>query len=104
MLTKEKAFARAAVDEVFVRNSKDFHNTCQLLLLVLAREDRETCIQLSQDTTQTPHVDGHMIVHAEDNFRGAVEPTLDIRVDLFVFEATTAKINNLDCALSRVAQ
>ncbi len=81
VLTKEKAFARAAVDEVFVRNAEDLHDTRQLLLLVLSREDRETCVQLSENTTQTPHIDGHVVVHAENNSRGTVEPTLDVRVD-----------------------
>jgi hypothetical protein len=42
MLTKKDPLARALVDEIFVWNAKDFHNTRELLLFVLARKDRES--------------------------------------------------------------
>ena len=63
--TEEEPLARAAVDEVLVRDAEHLHDASKLFLLVLTREDREAGVELSHDTPETPHVDRHMIVHAE---------------------------------------
>jgi hypothetical protein len=46
MPTKKDPLARALVDKIIVRNAKNFHDTRQLLLFVLARKDRESREQL----------------------------------------------------------
>lgn len=81
-VTEEQPLAGTAVDKLLVRHSEDFHDTRQLLLFVLAGEDGESRIQLCQDAAQTPHIDGHVVVHAENNFWGTIEATLDVCVDL----------------------
>ena len=79
--TKEEPFAGTAVDEVLVWGAKNLHDTRQLLLLIFTREDGKAGVQLSKDATQTPHVDGHMIIHAKDDFGRAIEATLNIGID-----------------------
>lgn len=37
-------------------------------------------VELCQDAAEAPHIDGHVIVHAENDLRGAVETTLNVRV------------------------
>jgi hypothetical protein len=89
-----------------------------LLLLVLTREDGEASVQLGQDATKTPHVDSHVIVHAKNDFRRAVETTLDVCVHykgvshatasgtteptLFVFEAAATEVDHLQSTLARM--
>jgi hypothetical protein len=43
-LTKKDPLARALIDEIFVRNSKNLHNARELLLFILPRENREPCV------------------------------------------------------------
>jgi len=62
-----------------------------------------------------------MIVHAKNNFRGSIEPTLNVGVDcktdqnpkescqtishtFLMFEAATAEIDHFDCAFSWMAE
>lgn len=104
MVIKKNSLPRAFVDEIFVWNTKDFHDTGQLLLFILAGENWEPSVQLSQNATQTPDIDCHMIVHTKDNFWGAIETTLNIGVDLFVLEAATTEVDDFDSALRRVPQ
>ena len=49
--TEKESLARAATNEVLIRDAENLHDTCKLLLLVLAREDREARVQLSHDAT-----------------------------------------------------
>ena len=67
VITEEEPLARAAVDKVLVRYAEHFHDASKLLLLVLTREDREASVQLSHDAAETPHIDRHVIVHAEND-------------------------------------
>lgn len=73
-------------------------------MLVLSGEDREPGIKLGHDATQTPHVDGHMVVHAQNDFRRSIKPALYVGVDLLVLEAATTKVNDLDGALGRMPE
>ena len=67
--TKEESLSLTAVDEVLIRDAEDFHDASKLFLLILTREDREASVELCHDAAETPHVDGHMIVHAQDDLR-----------------------------------
>ena len=80
-LTKEELLSRTPVDEVLVRNAEDLHDARQLFLLVLAGEYWEAGVKLGEDAPEAPHVDGHMVVHSEDDLGRTVESTLDVRVD-----------------------
>jgi len=84
VVVEEESLSGATIDEVLIWGPQDLHDTRQLLLLVFAREDRESCIELGEDATQTPHVDSHVIVHAQDDFRRPIETTLNISIDLLV--------------------
>ena len=86
------------------RRAKDLHDTGKLFLFVLARKDWIAGVELGQDTPQTPHINGHAIRHAEDDFGGTVESTLDICVHLLIFKAAGAKIDDFDFGGHRMHQ
>lgn len=46
---EKQSFPGTALDQVFLGNPQDFHNTGQLFLLVLPREDRVASVEFSQD-------------------------------------------------------
>lgn len=60
--------------------TEDFHDTGQLFDLVLAREERETGIELGKDAAEAEHVYGHGVVEAEYHLGRAVETALDVCV------------------------
>lgn len=86
------------------RDPEDFHEHLHLLLLVLAGEDGEADEELGDDAPEAPHVDGHGVRQAQDHFRRAVEPALDVRVDLLVLEAARPEVHDLDPRLVRLLQ
>jgi len=43
--------------------------------------------QFSEDTAETPHVDGQTVARAEDDLGRSVEPRLNVRVDTLVLIA-----------------
>lgn len=104
IIIEEEPFPRAAVNEVLVWGPQYLHNTRQLLLLVFTGEDGEASEQFGKDATQTPHINAHVIVHAKDDLRRTVEAALNVRVDLFVFEAAAPKVNDFDGALGGMLQ
>lgn len=55
-LTEEQSFTRRAIDEMFVRQTHHFHDASELLLFILARENRVPCVHLCNDTAETPHL------------------------------------------------
>jgi hypothetical protein len=85
---KKQLLAGALLDQVLLGRTKDFHDTGKLLLLILSREDGIAREQLSQDTTQTPHINRHTVGHSKNNLWGTVETTLNVGIDLFILEAT----------------
>lgn len=89
---------------MFLGRTKYFHDASQLLLLVLSWEDGVAREQFCKDTTQTPHVDGQTIAHAQNDLGRSVESRLDVRVDLFRFEAAGSEINDLDLRVQGVRQ
>ena len=46
--------------------------------LVLAAEQRLSCVHLDQDAAEAPHVNGQVVGDAEQHLRGAVEAALDV--------------------------
>jgi hypothetical protein len=44
--TEEELLSLGTVDNIPIWYTEDFHDTCQLLMLVLTREDRYTGVQL----------------------------------------------------------
>lgn len=50
--------------------------------LIGATEERLSCVHLHQDAPQRPHVDGQVVRHPQQNLRRAVEPALDVLIDL----------------------
>jgi hypothetical protein len=89
---------------VFLWWPKDLHDAGQLLLFILAREDRISSVKLGQNTTQTPHVNRQSIRHSENDFWGAVESRLDVSVDFLVLVAARSEINNLDLRACRMGK
>lgn len=71
-----------------------------MLLFVLSREERISGVELGKDASQGPHVDGHVVRHAQNDLGGAVEAGLDIGVHFLILKTTASKINNLDAGLS----
>lgn len=65
-------------------------------MLVLTGENGVASIELREDTTQTPHIDGHTIRHAKNDFRRPIKSALDVGVYLFVLETTRTKVDHLD--------
>ena len=45
------------VNHGFREHAEELHDELKLLLLVISGEERFSCVQLSQDTTERPHVD-----------------------------------------------
>lgn len=93
---EEQLLPSALLDKVFLRRPKHLHDTGKLLLFILSGENRIPSEEFGQDTAHTPHVDGHTVRHAKNDFRGAIEPTLNVRVHLLVLEAARAKVNHPD--------
>lgn len=89
---------------MLLRWSKHFHNASKLLLLILARKNGHTSVELSQDAANTPHVDWQAIRHPQYHLRGSIETRLDIGIYLFIFEAARAKVNYLEVGTHRVLE
>ena len=84
--------------------TENLHDTRELLLFVFSREYRIACEQFGQYTSHTPHIDRHAIRHAQNDFRGTVETTLNISVHLFVLETARSEINRSNVRGQRVNQ
>ena len=74
----------------------DLHHECHVVLLVLSREERLPNVQLVQYAAEGPHINACCVGDAEHNLRGTIETTLNVGVNLLVFEATRAKVDNFD--------
>ena len=70
-----------------------------MLLLVFTREQRIPNIKLVQDAAETPHVDGSVVRYAENDLGSSVEARLNVCINFFVREATTAEVDDLDSRL-----
>ena len=81
---EEGAGALAGVQELLRRHAQDLHGAGQLVRLVFPGKERVTGEELGQDASEAPHVDGHAVLPAQDDLRGAIEAALDVGVDALV--------------------
>lgn len=93
---KEQLSAGAFLNEVLFRWSKDFHNACELLLLVFTREYRDPSEEFRHNASNTPHINRQAIGHSKYNLGGSVESRLNVRVDLLIFKTTGAEVDDLN--------
>lgn len=89
---------------MFLGRTENFHYTRQLLLFVLAREDRVTSKKFSKDTAERPHVNWHPVCHPENDLWRTVEARLDIGIDLLVFHAAGSEVDDLDLRASGMGE
>lgn len=89
---------------MFLGRPENLHDASQLFLFILAGEDGITGIEFRQNTSDAPHIDGHAIRHAEDDFGRPVEARLNVGIHLFVFEATRAKVDDFDLRVHGMCQ
>jgi hypothetical protein len=87
-----------------VRRAENLHDTCQLLLLVLTREDRVACPKLRENAAETPHINPQTIATAQNNLRASIKARLDVRVHLLLLPTTRPKIDNADVGFARFAE
>ena len=87
VLVEEHLAAGCARQHTPWRHALDLHHESHVLLLVLAREQRVPHVELVEDASETPHVDGCCVGDSEDDLGGPVESGLDVGVDLFVLVA-----------------
>lgn len=85
-------------------DSFDLHDALDLFLLVLACEDWESNVELVQDATERPHIDGWRVSDAHHDLWGSVETTLDVRVELVRLVGSTSKVDYLDATLVGLTQ
>lgn len=81
LLTKEYSFPFPLLNELSVWIPKDLHDTGQLFLFILAREDGKSSVHFRQDAAEAPHVDSHVVLDAQNDLGRSIESTLDIRID-----------------------
>ena len=94
--TEKHFFTRAAIDKVAIRDALNLHDARELLLFVFARKQWVAGVKFGKDTSETPHVDRHVVRHAQDDLGRAVETTLNVSVHLFILQTTASKVNDFD--------
>jgi hypothetical protein len=67
----------------------------QLVLLVIASKERVSSEELTNNTRQTPHVDGTRIARTHNHLWCPVVARLNVRVDLLLFVAAGPKVDHL---------
>lgn len=80
-LTKEQLSPRRPIQDMPFRHAQHFHDARQLLVFILPGEDGHASIQLRQNTTETPHVNRHSVVHPQYDFGASIETRLNVGVD-----------------------
>ncbi len=53
-------------------------------------------MKFCDDASETPYINLAVIGESEDDFWSSIVPALDVGIDGLIFEATGAKVNNLD--------
>jgi hypothetical protein len=86
------------------RDAFHLHYALDLLLLVLAGEDREADVQLVQNAAKRPHVDGRRVSDSHHDLWCSIEPALDVGVELVCLVRPTAKVDHLYTTLVRLPQ
>ena len=81
------------------RDALDLHDALHLFFLVLAGKDWETDEELVEDAAERPHVDSWSVTDTHHDLGRAVEPRLNVGVELILLISTGAKVNNFNAAL-----
>lgn len=66
------------------------------MVLAAAREERVADGELVENAAERPHVDGCVVGDAEHDFRRAIEPALDISVNLLILETPRTEVDDLN--------
>jgi hypothetical protein len=77
------------------RFADNFHDARHLIVLIFAGENWKTRYEFDEDAAEAPHVDGHAVLGADNNFGRAIKPRLDVRVDALVLVTARAEVNDL---------
>eukprot|EP00955_Chlamydomonas_euryale_P028884 304372-Chlamydomonas_euryale.AAC.1 len=93
---EEELGAARRREQVAARHVEQLHDALQLVGLVLSGEERVAGVQLREDASKAPHVDGGAVLQPQDDFGRSVEARLDVRVHPLVRHATAAKVDDLD--------
>lgn len=91
----ERTSALSRLETLRWRHSEQLDDQCQLIVLVLSRQQRVSCQKFGQNASQRPHIDWHSVLRSENNFWGSVESGLDIRVDALIIKARWSEVDNL---------
>jgi len=75
------------------RNAQKLHHVFELLLLVVAGEQRFPSAQLCQDAAQGPDIYFGRVRNSENNLRGSVESALNIGVNLVWGQTATTEVH-----------
>lgn len=78
------------------RHPLHLHHQGHMFFFILTGKQRVANVELVQNTAKRPHVYRSVVRDAQHDFRGSVEATLDVGVDLLVFEAARAEVYDLD--------
>ena len=78
------------------RYPKYLDHQTELLKFIFTWEQWVSSVKFGEDAAKRPHVDGMAIWNAEDNLWSAIEPRLDICVDLLVIHARRTEVNDFD--------
>ena len=96
----EKMFSSRAAQNASIWHANHINYQLYLLSLISAREEGKAREKLDHDASEGPHVDLLSVGEdAKHNVRCSIEPTLNICVDDFVFQASTAEVSYCDSTL-----
>ena len=104
VVVEEDLPARSSGEHRAWWDTLDLHHQSHVVLLIFAREEWLAHVELVEDATEGPHVDGCRVLNAKHNLWCTVEATLDISVDLLILEAPRTKVDNFDAGLVNLPQ
>ena len=93
---EEDLAARGEAKHCLGRHAVEFHDVGELLHLTFPREQRKASVELGDDGTKAPHIDGCRVRYAENDLWSAVKPRLNVRIDALAHEAAAAVVDHLD--------
>lgn len=96
IVIKEKLSSGRLVKELSGWHSSYFHYVLKLLSFTFARENRYTSVELTDNASEAPHVNFHVVGQAKDYLWGSVESRLYVCVDPFLLETGRSKVNYFD--------
>mmetsp|Transcript_41593 Transcript_41593/g.114637 ORF Transcript_41593/g.114637 Transcript_41593/m.114637 type:complete len:471 (+) Transcript_41593:2036-3448(+) len=92
------------VQHVGRRQTQDFAQATDLIVLRMPREDRQPQEELGADAAQAPHVNRARVRQADQHLRGPVEARLYVGVHGVALETSGTEIDQFDLGMLHVAQ